>query len=270
VPRHTNRTCKCAHEEFDHGPDGCRICGSAGCPKFRPRGRGKSAGLTHEQRRRFAVQQLHADIAAAIERFMKNTLGEGAPSLPMLKPKRPSKKQSYSSVGEIEALLPTLTKGATKTNGEIKLGKGERAVLIVIAQRGVATPRRVIRQVTGYTTRTVNQYLANLRGAGMVVEHNSAFFVTEDGRRWLGDFPKLPTGDALFEHWLRELPSGEADILEFLRRAYPEVVEKPRIDAALGFTLRTRNQYLLNLRNRLLVVETDGGVQLAKELVGGG
>jgi hypothetical protein len=141
-------------------------------------------------------------------------------------------------------------------NGEIKLGKGQRACLIAIAQHGnEGVTKKQLRQITGYTRRTCDQYLSVLREVDFIYEGGGNRIVaTEPSVVWLGgDYEELPTGDALYRHLLSKLPQGEGRVLQLLHDAHPEAVDRSAIDEALGYTRRTRDQYLLNLKNRRVV-----------------
>jgi hypothetical protein len=270
MTKRANRICRCGHEEFDHVGGNCRVCG--GPCKFRARGRQKSA-VAGSDRQRLATQQLHADIAEAVNRFLKN-IGDGRQQLPMLKPSR--KKTSFDSVDEIRAALPTLTKAAAPPSERspakvesLDLGKGERAVLTVAAQffSGGATKRQV-QQITGYTRRTCDQYVSNLRVVGFVVDHDGKIQATKMGISWLGDdYKPLPVGDALYRFWLHELGQGERRVLELLHDEWPDALLKGSINAALKYTRRTCDQYLSNLRVRRLIEDVGRGAVRAAEIL---
>ena len=58
---------------------------------------------------------------------------------------------------------------------------------------------------------------------------------------------------------MRELPSGERRILEILIGDYPRSVSHVALEEITGFAPRTRQDYLLRLRARELIVETARG-----------
>lgn len=253
MTKHAIRICRCGHEEFDHVNGVCRVCGEP-C-KFRPRGkrRGNADGIEGSDRRRLATQKLHADIAKAVSDFLKNVGEDVKVRVTPAAAPTPSKKTTFDSVDEIRATLPTLTKAHVEHSGEIKLGKGERAVLTVIAQHAKGVTRQQIRQITGYSRRTADQYLSNLRGLDFIVD-GDFIQASDDGIKALGKgFRRLPTGDALYQHLLGELGRGEARILALLHDEWPGALEKSSIEIALKYTRRSRDQYLSNLRSRRLI-----------------
>jgi hypothetical protein len=212
------------------------------------------------------VQQLHADIAAAVARFEKNIFGEKT-ELPMLKP---GKKKSYSAVSEIESMLPTLTKGHVNGAGSAKsqgeLGKGPRKCLIAIAQNDSVTKSQLT-QLTSYKRSTRDAYLAVLRAAHYIIMSGGSIQATRDGLTWLGsDYEKLPTGDALLRYWLRNLPLGEQRVLELITRAATEW-DREDIGAHLDYSRSTRDAYLHKLIARKLVVVTRGGCVQASSML---
>jgi hypothetical protein len=270
VTKHANRLCRCGHEEFDHGKAGCRFCKDE-CKKFRPRG--KQSGKTKIEggdKRRLAIQQLHADIAAAVSRFEKNLFGEGHASLPMLKP---SKKRSYTSVAEIDSMLPTLTKvvnGVAK-NGEVKLGKGERKCMIAIAQHGdKGITKAHLTQLTSYKRSTRDAYTYRLRTLGYIIEEGAKLLPMPPGIAWLGhDYERLPTGDALRAYWMQRLPEGEKVILDLLCSTWPNGNERSIFDEATDYARSTRDAYISRLVARGLVVDVGRGVVKASDALFG-
>lgn len=150
-----------------------------------------------------------------------------------------------------------------------KLGKGERAVMTAIAQTGtVGAGRDQLSVVTGYKRSTRDAYVLRLLQAKYVEELPLGDIVaTKAGLAWLGDFQPLPTGDALREHWLRTLPSGESRILAELAKVFPSTLERSTIDQLTGFKRSTRDAYIFRLVKRRLVTEhSNGGIVAVAEL----
>ena len=148
------------------------------------------------------------------------------------------------------------------------LPKGERATLIVCAQYSPNATRKQIGALTGYTRRTRDQYLQNLRTKGLIEPNGDAFAATDAGLATLGDsYEPLPTGAALLTHWLQRLPTGEERVLKFVAQCYPQAIDRESISHATGYTRRTRDQYIQNLRTRLLVENAGGGDVIASALL---
>lgn len=147
----------------------------------------------------------------------------------------------------------------------VKLGKGERRTLIAIAQHqaeGVTRPQ--LTQLTGYTRRTRDSYLQKLGQAAFVAPDHGAIIATKAGLDWLGcDYEPLPVGDALLKHWLSNLPEGECNVLMVATKAFPNAIDRSKIDTLTGYTRRTRDSYLQKLKARRLVDDAGRGSIIA-------
>jgi hypothetical protein len=85
--------------------------------------------------------------------------------------------------------------------------------------------------------------------------------------RQLGpSFEPLPTGDALREYWLRELPEGERKVFEAVVGAYPGSVSREQLQALTGYKRSSTNTYLQRLSARDLVVSRGGDVVASDNL----
>ena len=166
---------------------------------------------------------------------------------------------------------PTLARKATPvpTEGDAKIGKGERKILTACAQHTGGCTRQQLTTLTGYKRSTRDAYIQRLRVAGYVDDGNR-IVATDAGIEWLGDdFAPLPTGAALLAHWMRELPEGERACLEVAASVYPEPTDREAISAATGYKRSTRDAYLHRLGSRQLVRDIGHGqVQASVELFG--
>lgn len=148
-----------------------------------------------------------------------------------------------------------------------KLGKGERAVLIAIAQHGEGVTRGQLTVLTGYKRSTRDAYLQRLTGAGLVDQRNDAILATEAAIAVLGDdFAPLPTGEQLRQHWLRELPEGERRVLEVLIANHPTPVPRDAIGEATTYKRSTRDAYIQRLSARKLVLDGRDGMRASPTL----
>jgi hypothetical protein len=149
-----------------------------------------------------------------------------------------------------------------KANGESKwaLGKGERKVLIAIAQHSEGVDREQISILAGYKRSTRDAYIQRLAVAGLV-DLGPPITTTEQGYAELPpDFEPLPTGSALREHWLATLPAGEKAVLEVLVAAYPNRVSRDEISAHTDYKRSTRDAYIQRLGVRKLAKAGPDGV----------
>src|ERR1700751_4257793 len=94
---------------------------------------------------------------------------------------------------------------------EPPLPRGELACLIAIAQHEGGVTRQQLTVLTGYKRSTRDAYLQRLRERRYVtpVVTNGRVMVTDAGKAALGvDYQPLPTGKALRDYWLGQLPEG--------------------------------------------------------------
>ena len=120
--------------------------------------------------------------------------------------------------------------------------------------------------ITGYKRRTRDDYLSRLRPDALISRNEAArFIVTDEGKRRIGAYAKLPTGDQLRAHYLATLPKGERDILRIVCQFFPHVAPRDRLGELAGFKRRTRDDYLSRLKTRRLVITYPGGTVSASE-----
>jgi len=145
-------------------------------------------------------------------------------------------------------------------HGSAALASGERKCLTAIAQHPGGVRRETLTVLTGYKRSSRDTYIQRLRSAGLVEIAGDRVIATPLGVEALGpDFEPLPTGEALRERVLRELPDGERRVLEILIDAYPRCVSREQIDIATGYKRSSRDTYLQRLRLRELVEARSGG-----------
>lgn len=155
--------------------------------------------------------------------------------------------------------------------GEVRVGAGETAILRAAAQYDGIT-RQHLTVLTGYKRSSRDTYVQRLRQCGFVEAQGDRIAATEGGRAFLsanGGIEPLPTGAALQEKVLRELPEGERKILGALIGAYPAEIGRDAISEMTGYLRSSRDTYLQRLRTRELVVcNGRGNVKAADELFG--
>jgi hypothetical protein len=216
------------------------------------------------------VEQLSGPLKAArvveapatrVEENVAPRPAQPAPRLGSVVPSGPIRPVPAAFTMKIRSLQPDGV-GVDK-----QLGKGERSMLIAIAQHGDGVTREALTVLTGYKRSTRDAYLQRLGVAGFTNPIGNIFLATEAGIAQLGsDFQPLPTGSALREHWLRELPEGERAVLSVLLPAYPSAVDRDLISEATGYKRSTRDAYLQRLGARKLVVDTRDGM-LASDML---
>ena len=133
------------------------------------------------------------------------------------------------------------------------LAKGERIVLIAIAQHDSGVDREQVTILTGYKTSTRNAYIQRLQVAGLI-DIGPPIVATQDGIDVLpADFEPLPTGDDLRDYWLNKLPQGERAVLVPVIDVYPAGISRDQLSVETGYKTSTRNAYIQRLQTRKLV-----------------
>jgi hypothetical protein len=149
------------------------------------------------------------------------------------------------------------------------MSAGEYRCLVAIAQHAPASvTREQLTALTGYKRSTRDLYLQGLTRRAYVARAGEGVTATPAGVAALPpDFEPLPTGKALLSHWLRELPEGEARVLELLAKFYPHPVHRDRVGDSLGYRRSTRDLYLQKLERRRLAEKTGGGHVMARAIL---
>ena len=147
------------------------------------------------------------------------------------------------------------------------LGKGERAVLIAIAQHDAGVDRTQLSLLAGYKKSTRDLYVRTLAAAGLVVVDGGTIRATEAGVAALGsEYEPLPVGAELRRHWLERLPQGEARVLQCAIDAYPRSVGREEVSELTSLMKSTRDLYIRKLQARHLLVAGRGDIKAADEL----
>ena len=147
------------------------------------------------------------------------------------------------------------------------IGKGERAILIAVAQYPAGAARDQLSVLTGYKRSSRDTYLQRLSSAGYVqTAAGGQVRVTEAGIAALGsDYEPLPQGEALQDYWRARLPEGERRVFGVLVAAYPDAVRREQLDEETGYKRSSRDTYLQRLRSRRLVENVGPGEVRASE-----
>jgi hypothetical protein len=206
-------------------------------------------------------------IAAEATRAADDVLGvvraafDGKPVVPnSARGAAPAAASPRNSTGNVGTVYPKRTQFDPSTAPSMtpsSLGKGERAILTAIAQHGDrGVTREHLTVLTGYRRSSRDTYLQRLRSSAYVEQRGDSLTVTPQGLIELGAFEALPTGKALRDHWMRELPEGERVILGVLLDAYPADVERDSLD--VPYKRSSRDTYLQRLSARQLIVTGRG------------
>jgi len=143
------------------------------------------------------------------------------------------------------------------TNSE--LPKAERKILSVLARHNPEPrPKRAIAIEAGYAVSGggFNNALSRLRTLGMV--HGSdPLQLTDSGKSYVARYGQesMPTGAALADYWMRQLPKAERAILEVLTRPPRRYLSKEAVAIEAGYEVTGGGFHnaLSRLRTLLLV-----------------
>jgi hypothetical protein len=242
------RICACSHEQTRHELGTGRCTHGCGCEQFHRRSRGSV--------QRFAAppEQSTPAIAVALAAIEKAraALHEAETAL-------------RASPGTLRA-LPAILERKTPA-GSVR---GERRILIAIAQHPNGVTREQLTVLTGYKRSSRDTYLQRLRASGHIVDADR-IRATSQGVAFLGaDYERLPIGEALLAHWRERLPPGELVILDELVRAWPSSLNRDWLTDRTGYKRSSRDTYLQRLRARELVqVRDDGSIAASGDLMNG-
>lgn len=213
-----------------------------------------------------------------VERLTKfqNALSEVGAEIRSINWTPPALDQQYQhrkaiAVTAPSNVTPTRMRISQVAAGNGKLPGGEREVLIAVAQHPDGASREQVTLLTGYKRSTRDAYLARLQTRGYVVSLGTGKIeATMQGIAVIGtDYQPLPKGQALREHWLKELPEGESQIFDLLCQQYPSEVNVDVISERTGYKRSTRDAYLSRLQTRQLIKRRIGYARANEELFNG-
>lgn len=174
----------------------------------------------------------------------------------------PNKHKSVEVIGKPAAAASgskrvPMTEAGASFNGE--LGKGERAILTVLAQYPHGKNRRALGTLSGYSSSggSFGTYLSRLRTKGLI--HGSdPILITQEGVNALGDFEPLPRGEDLQNWWMAKLGKGERELLKALIKNFPDEMTRAELGERAGYepTGGSFGTYLSRLRTKELIHPT--------------
>lgn len=211
-----------------------------------------------------AFEQVSRRLAECIDAEKSALL---APRIPTESHKRPQEPTKQRQTPQINRWTPAgRSAGADTAASGAALPSGERTVLTAIAQHQAGVSREQLTVLTGYKRSTRDAYLQRLRERGMIlIEH--LIVATFAGLRALGsNFQPLPTGRALFEHWVNRLPEGEAKILRLVCQAFPGTIYREELGTKTGYARSSRDAYLQRLKSRQLITVSGDGIRASQTL----
>jgi hypothetical protein len=198
-----------------------------------------------------------AELAKVADENLRHIVKElGVKFTPGPAPKLPAKNIPVS----IPAARPVSSRTVAARDDSGDLGKGERAILTVLAMYPAGKNRRALGTLSGYSSSggSFGTYISRLRGKGHI-EGADTIRITAGGLAALGEFEPLPRGEELQRYWLSRLGKGEAAILAVLLQQYPNAVSRDELGQLSGYEASGGSfaTYLSRLRTKELVHERD-------------
>lgn len=156
-------------------------------------------------------------------------------------------------------------------DGDVKIGKGERKVLDVLAEYPEGRSYNELAFLAGYSAKasTLGVILSNLRRAELVEPGNQPVRPTEAGLEAAGGVRERPTGQALLDQWLRHprMGEGERRVLLALLDLYPSVPSHEELCDITGYSSIASTMGVILSKLRKLGLVEKGERRLAREFV---
>lgn len=196
-----------------------------------------------------AALQKHSNEATRLFNKAVDESQSGSPTIPGSTPKR------------TPTVPPVVRNPIPAASGNGSLPKGERIILAAVAQRHHGMTRAHLTVQTGYKRSSRDAYIQRLKEKGYVSSDGADRIVaTRDGIQALGHHDPLPTGAALQQYVLSNLPAGESTILGKLIEVYPDGIERDTLSDLTGYKRSSRDAYIQRLSTRELVDTSRGGI----------
>lgn len=147
-------------------------------------------------------------------------------------------------------------------DGEVKLGRTERAILGVLAQFPQGRTKSQISILSGYSIKSSGfaNALSKLRTTGLISPAGSdPILITEDGVEHAGEVQPILTGRELLGHWVTRLGKAERAFLEQLYEVYPGMLTKQDLSDRTGYS--TTSSGFANALSKLRTLELIEGYQ---------
>lgn len=176
---------------------------------------------------------------------------------------RPAMMEKIKTILSRPSPTATSTSLTPSDNGELR--GGMRAILTVAAQyHPNAVSDEQISVLTGYKKTSRGVFKQKLFSAGYITKHGDGIFATTQGIEALGEFERLPEGDALRGYWLNRLTGGELKLFQVYVANYPNAVSAEQMKTLTLYEKTSIGVYRQKLRARKLVVGDAASPELFK------
>lgn len=157
------------------------------------------------------------------------------------------------------ASLPAKSAHKRPARAATALGRCERALLAVLAQRRRPTTDAQLAVLSGYSRRSSGfaNALSALRAGGLVEGQRGALAATAVGIATAGPVDPMPSGRALLAFWSSRLGKAEGAFLDALYAAYPKALTKGELSRLTGYS--QKSSAFANSLSKLRVLELIAG-----------
>lgn len=166
--------------------------------------------------------------------------------------------------------LPTPSKVAPVDDGEIKIGKGHRTILDILAQWPEGRTHNELAFLSGYSagSSTISALLSALRKAGLVT-NGQPVKLTEEGLKAAGGAQARPTGPELLDYWRSHprMGKGENAVLDVLMGSYPNEVDHTELCERSGYSPTASSVSAILSRLRKLGLVEKGSRRVSREFM---
>lgn len=156
-------------------------------------------------------------------------------------------------------------------SSDVRLGKGERTALGVLAEYPEGRTYNELAFLAGYSAKasTLGVILSNLRKAGLVEQGNQPVRLTADGLEAAGGARERPTGPALLEQWLSHprMGEGERRVLLALIDVYPDAPSHEELCEVTGYSPVASTMGVILSKLRKLGLVEKGARRIAAEFM---
>lgn len=167
----------------------------------------------------------------------------------------PARPPAPATAPRLAPARPAASQPAAEDQSPARLAKAERVLLGVLAQFPAGRTRIQLSLLSGYSAKSssFSNALGALRSVGLV-NRGDPIQITADGIAAVGDdWEPLPTGQALVDHWMRQLGKAERAILGYLLNSYPQPRTRDEVAAGAGYS--TTSSSFSNALGRLRSLE---------------
>lgn len=160
---------------------------------------------------------------------------------------------------------------SNNSDDEVKLGKCEKAILSVLAQRARPTSKIQVGILSGYvaSSGSFSNSLGKLNSLGCIRKNGNNLEITPDGIdaiQKMGGYAQFPQEtEAIQQYWLGWLPKAESLILKNLIDAFPEGLSKEQIMEKTGYSNSGSFSNAIGKLNTLELIVKGSGVITASE-----